>query len=148
MADLVTKTVDDEYSLTEGGVSRKAGGQYMLTEKGHDALGEMLAFPETRSENYQQIVNKKFFSKGALARHKLAYILVGAVAGCGISFFGGGFISVISVSLFHGPGLGSFNYVWPFFGTVLFAAPVIGGFVGYQIGKRKEFKRPEPEWND
>jgi hypothetical protein len=148
LGDLVTKVEDDEYSLTEQGVSKRPGGQYMLTEKGHDAVDEMVAFPEIESENYKQIVNKKFFGKRALAHHKLAYILGGAAGGYCVSFFGGAFISIISVTLFHGPGLGSFDDGWPFFGTVLFIAPIVGGLVGYLIGEKKRFKRPEPEWDD
>lgn len=147
LADLVT-IEDDDYSLTEIGVSKRAGGQYALTDKGHAAVDEMIAFPEITLENYKQIANKKFFSKSALARHKLVYLIGGAVAGYCVSFFGGGLISIISVALFHGPGLGSFNDGWPFFTTVIFVAPVIGGYVGYLIGRRKKFKRPTPEWDD
>jgi DNA-binding HxlR family transcriptional regulator len=146
--DLITKTVDDEYSLTENGASRKAGGQYMLTEKGHDALGEMLAFPEIKSENYQQIVNKKFFSKRAFARHKLFYVVIGTVLGCCVSFLGGIFLSIISVGLFGGPGVGRFGIGWDFFVTLVLISTLIGGLGGYLIGKRKQFKRPTPEWND
>jgi len=62
---------DEEYSLTEQGVSKTPAGQYMLTEKGHDAVDEMIAFPEIEAENYKQLINKKFFSKRALTRHKL-----------------------------------------------------------------------------
>jgi predicted transcriptional regulator len=36
IGDLVIKTEETQYSLTEQGVSKKAGGQYMLTEKGQD----------------------------------------------------------------------------------------------------------------
>lgn len=38
LSDLVTKTEDDEYLLNEQGVSKRPGGQYVLTEKGHNAV--------------------------------------------------------------------------------------------------------------
>ena len=47
-------------------VSKKSGGQYRLTEKGHDAVDEMIAFPEIESENYKAEVNKNFLGKTRL----------------------------------------------------------------------------------
>ena len=145
--DLVMQAQDDEYLLTESGVSKRPGGQYMLTEKGHNAVYQMIAFPEIKSENYREIVDKKFFSKKALIRRKLVYIIVGAVAGYCISFFGGGFLSIITVAWFHGPGWGNFIAPWVFFAFVLFVAPVIGGIFGYWFGERKNFERPAPQWD-
>jgi hypothetical protein len=57
-------------------------------------------------------------------------------------------LSIVSVVLFHGPGWGNFIEPWVFFAFVLFVAPVIGGFFGYRIGERKNFKRPTPEWDN
>ena len=34
LSDLVTKAEDDEYLLSEQGVSKRPGGQYALTERG------------------------------------------------------------------------------------------------------------------
>ncbi len=147
LADLVTQSRDDEFLLTEAGVSKRPGGQYTLTEKGRDAVDEMLAFPEITAENYTEKVTQQYFSKNALTRRKLAYILGGAAAGYCIWLFGGGLLGIISVDLFHGHGWGSFMEPWVFFAFALFVAPVIGGFVGYWIGERKNFKRSTPEWD-
>jgi DNA-binding HxlR family transcriptional regulator len=147
LGDLVTKKEDDEYSLTEQGVSKRPSGQYMLTEKGHDAVDEMIAFPEIESKNYKEEVNRKFFGEAAVQRHKLFYVLIGALAGFSFTFSGGAFISIISVQL-GGPTLMSFQNGWPLFGNVALIAAVPGALIGYWIGERKKFKRPQPEWND
>ncbi len=146
--DLVLKSRDDEYSLSESGVSKQPSEQYMLTEKGHNAVYQMIVFPEIKLENYREIIDKKFFSKKALTRRKLIYILAGAVAGYCISFFGGGFIIILSGTLIHDIGWGNFIEPWVFFAFVLFVAPVIGGFLGYWFGERKNFKRTMPKWEN
>jgi len=56
---LVTKVKDDEYSLPKKGVSEMLGEQYMLTEEGHDALDEMIAYPELESDNYRNGFDNK-----------------------------------------------------------------------------------------
>jgi hypothetical protein len=147
LSDLVTKAEDDEYFLSEQGVSKRPGGQYMLTEKGHDAVGELIFFPEIKSDNYKEKIDEKFHSKRAYQRNKLAFILVGAGGGYAISFFGAAFFTIMYRVVFHGP---SFFLVdgWPFLLTVFVIAPLLGGFVGYWIGEEKKFKRPEPEWNE
>jgi hypothetical protein len=134
-------TTEDQYILSESGVSKNEGGRYVLTEKGHDALGEMLGFPEITRENY----NPDVMDKGTFNRHKLTYMLGGAGAAACASFFGGIIVSIISLQM-GGPAVGRFDAGWPFFGFVIFVAPVVGGLVGYWVGEKRNFKRPEPEW--
>jgi DNA-binding HxlR family transcriptional regulator len=59
LADLITQSQDDEFLLTETGVSKRPIGQYALTEKGHNAVDEMLAFPEITAENYREKVTQQ-----------------------------------------------------------------------------------------
>lgn len=139
LGDLVAKTEDDNYLLSEQGVSKSPSGLYKLTEKGHDAVDEMIAFPEIESKNYKAEVNEKFFGKAAVRRHKLFYVLIGALAGYSFTFLGSVLIS---------PALMSFRNGWPAFGDVSLIATLPGALVGYLMGKRKNFKRPQPEWNE
>jgi len=147
LGDLITETEDDEYSLSEQGVSKKPGGQYKLTEKGQDAVDEMIAFPEIESENYKEEVNSKFFGQSAVQRHKLFYVLIGALAGYSFFFLASLVISIISLQL-GGSTLISFQNGWPLFGDIALIAMIPGALIGYLIGHKKQFKRPEPQWND
>jgi len=96
LGDLVSKTEYDEYLLSEQGVSKKPGGKYRLTEKGQDAVNEMVALPEIKSENYKEEINRKYFSQKAVSRRKLFYVLLGAGGGYAFFFLTGGVISIIS----------------------------------------------------
>jgi hypothetical protein len=147
LGDLVSKKEDDEYSLNEQGVSKKPSGQYILIEKGHDAVDELIAFPEIKSENYKEEANKKFFGQGAVTRRKLVYIFIGAAAGYNLFFLAGAVISIISVQL-GGSSLISFQNGWPLFGDLSLMAIMPGALIGYLIGHKKKFKRPEPEWDN
>ena len=138
LGDLVTETEND-YLLSEQGVSKKLGGQYRLTEKGHDAVDEMIAFPEIESKNYKEEINEKFFGAAAVRRHKLFYFFFGALAGYSFTFLGSALIT---------PKLMSFQNGWPVLGDASLIATVPGALIGYLIGKRKNFKRPQPEWNE
>jgi hypothetical protein len=142
LRELVTKA-EDEFLLSEQGVSKRPAGQYILTEKGHDAVNELVCFPEIKSENYKEVIDEKFHSKHALQRNKLTYILAGVAGGYAISFFGAAFFTILSRFAFHGPTFFLLDG-WPFFLTVFVIAPLLGGFVGYKIGEEKNFNRPEP----
>jgi hypothetical protein len=153
LGDLITKAEDD-YLLSEQGVSKSPSGQYRLTEKGHDAVDEMIVFPEIESDNYRQ----KFFGKSGLAHRKLAYIIGGA--------FGGFLFSLIVAQVCvesllstwlqepwpsmpnSGPQSAYSNVNWFFFILMIFVAPISGALLGYGIGKLRKFKRPIPEWNE
>ena len=65
LGDLVTKAEDDEYLLSEQGVSKRPGGKYALIEKGHDAVDELIFFPEIKADNYKEKIDQKFHSKRA-----------------------------------------------------------------------------------
>jgi hypothetical protein len=145
LRDLVTE-VEDTFLLTEQGVSKRPGGQYILTEKGIDAVNELVCFPEIKSEKYREKINEKYHSRQSLRRRKLFYVLAGVGGGYAISFFGAVFFTVLSIFVFHGPTF-FIPDGWPFYLTVLVFAPVLGGFVGYWMGAKKNFERPEPEWN-
>jgi hypothetical protein len=54
LSDLVTKAEDDDYLLNEQGFSKRPGGQYVLTEKGHNAVDELIFFPEIKFDNYKK----------------------------------------------------------------------------------------------
>jgi hypothetical protein len=59
LAELVTKVKDDDYSPPKEDALKTFSDQYMLTEEGHDAVDEMIAFPEIESDNY----NEEMFDK-------------------------------------------------------------------------------------
>jgi hypothetical protein len=141
LGDLVT-AVEDTFLLIEQGVSKRPGGQYMLIEKGVDAVNELVCFPEIKSEDYKEKIEQKFHSQQALRRR----VLGGVVGGYGVSFFAAVFFTIFSIFLFHGPTFFLADG-WPFYLTVFVFAPVVGGFVGYWMGEKKNFERPEPEWN-
>ena len=147
LGDLVSQTKDDEYLLSEQGVSKKPGGRYKLTERGQDAINEMIAFPEIKSENYKEEVNRKYFSQKAVNHRKLFYVLLGAGGGYAFFFLTGAFISIISVQL-GGSTLINFQNGWPLFGDIALIATIPGAIIGYLIGHKKKFKRPEPEWEN
>jgi hypothetical protein len=147
LGDLVSKTEEDEYSLTERGVSVKASGQYQLTEKGHDSVSDMIAYPEIKADNYKEKIEEKFHSKQAYQRHKLAYILLGIAGALFLCFSGSALFTIISRVGYGGPSF-FFGDGLPFLFTLFIIAPLVGGTVGYLIGKTKNFKRPEPEWNE
>ncbi len=153
LGDLVTKK-EEEYLFNKQGVSKKLGGQYALTGKGHDAVDEMIEFPEIEAENYKD----KLFGKDALTRHKIAYIIGGAWAGFFISLF----VSILCLNSLLSIWLkepwpdqpnssGSISVYtstdWIFFIMIIFVAPMVGALAGYLIGKRNRFEQPEPEWN-
>jgi hypothetical protein len=150
--DDLVKVTEDSYSLTEEGVSKKPSGRYMLTERGHDAIEEMIDFPELESENY-----KKFFGKSGLAQRKLAYIIIGAFFGFILSILTAKLCvtSLLSTWLNEpwpsmpnsGPKSAYDSSNWTFFILVIFVAPIIGALFGYGVGKLRNFKRPMPEWN-
>jgi hypothetical protein len=68
LGDLVTKVKDDQYLLPQKGVSQVFGDQYMLTEEGHDALDELIAYPEIESDNYKEIFDKNGLPKPNFAK--------------------------------------------------------------------------------
>jgi hypothetical protein len=62
--ELVTKVKDENYSLPKEDALKTPSDQYMLTEEGHDAIDDMIAFPEIESDNY----NEKMFDKNGLPK--------------------------------------------------------------------------------
>jgi DNA-binding HxlR family transcriptional regulator len=128
LGDLVSQTESDEYLLSEQGVSKKPGGQYKLTEKDQDAINEMIAFPEIKSENYKEEVNRKYFSQKAVNRLKLFYVLLGAGGGYAFFFLTGAVISIISVQV-GGSTLINFQNGWPLFGDIALIATIPGAFL-------------------
>jgi hypothetical protein len=58
LGDLVTKAKDEDYSPSKEGVLKTFSDQYMLTEEGHNAVDEMIAFPEIESDNYNNTLDK------------------------------------------------------------------------------------------
>lgn len=76
-------------------------------------------------------------------RLKIAYTMLGGVAGLAIAFFGTPILSVYSVSV-GGPNLLRLidSYIFEYV-TLLAIASILGGFAGYGIGKRNKFNKPK-----
>ena len=99
-------------------LTKNDAGKYMLSDKGHGSAEE-----------------KK--------RLKIAYTMLGGVAGLAITFFGTPILSVYSVSV-GGPNLLRLidSYIFEYV-TLLAIASILGGFAGYGIGKRNKFNKPK-----
>ncbi len=146
LGDLVSKT-EDEYLLNEQGVEKKTGEQYVLTERGLDAVTEMIAYPEIKAADYKEKIDEKFHSKQAYQNRKITYTLAGAAGGFSAFFFLSAFFTIFSRLFFNSPGF-FFGDGLYFAFALLVVAPAIGGILGYLIGVNRDFKRPEPEWNE
>ncbi len=121
-------TIDGEHV-----VSKQADLQYKLTEKGHYVLDEMIAFPELESDNYTQKVEQSNLSLG-----KAIYVTVGAAI-LGFVFWA----IMMSVSNTSGFRWEISNTTFDLFSlTSLIICWLVGGFIGYMIGKKKKYKFP------
>ena len=139
LSDLVFKAEEDEeYRLTEQGVTKKAGGQYQLTEKGLDAVNELIVYPEIKADDYKQKIDEKFHSPQAYQRRKIIYVLAGAVGGFSAFFFLSAFFTIFSRLVFDTSGF-FFDDGLSFAFSLLVVAPVIGGIFGYFVGENRGF---------
>jgi len=114
-------------------VIKQADLQYALTEKGHYVLDEMIAFPELESDGYKQKIRKSGHDLG-----KAIYIIVGA------SVLGFVFWAIIMlVSNASGFRWGMSNLTADYFAAItLIICWIVGGFIGYFIGKKMNYKFP------
>jgi hypothetical protein len=76
-------------------------------------------------------------------KFQVLYIGLGAVIGVVIAFFGTPIISYISVVLGGSNLLRLIDYHIPEYVTILFLSTLIGGFLGYNLGKRNCFQQPK-----
>lgn len=121
-------TVEDEHLL-----SKQTNLQYKLTEKGHCLLDEMIAFPELEADGYKEKI-----MKGRLKLGKEIYIIVGASV-LGFVFWAI-IMLVLDASGFRG---GLPDLTFDFFAlTSLIICWLVGGFIGYLIGKKMNYKFP------
>lgn len=121
-------TIDGEHLVT-----KQPDLQYSLTEKGHYVLDEMIAFPELESEDYSQKIRKSGLDLG-----KTIYTVVGAFM-LGFVFWA----IVMLVSNASGFRWGFSDLSFDFFAlTSLIICWSIGGFIGYLIGKKMNYKFP------
>ena len=121
-------TIDGEYL-----VSKQADLQYSLTEKGHYVLDEMIAFPELESDGYRQKIRKSGLDLG-----KAIYIIVGATI-LGFVFWA----IIMLVSNASGFRWEMSNLTSDYFAAItLIICWIVGGFIGYLIGKKMNYKFP------
>jgi hypothetical protein len=83
LGDLIGKT-NSETSPIKPEQSENLSEEYALTEKGHDALDAMIAYPELKSMDYPQKPKPKWFMPYWIAIFASTIIIVGIV----IPFFG------------------------------------------------------------
>jgi predicted transcriptional regulator len=137
LGDLISKTAEDEeYSLTEQGVTKKRGGQYRLSEKGKDAVSQMIIYPEIETDYYKQKIDQKFHSPQALRRRKIIYTLIGASGGASVFFFLSMLFTLFSRLAFNAPGFFMGDGL-PYAFSLLVLAPAVGAVAGYLGGQRK-----------
>ncbi|MBS7615792.1 hypothetical protein KEJ45_01155 [Candidatus Bathyarchaeota archaeon] len=86
----------------------------------------------------QHIRTEVLSEKGRLTLNKIAYVLLGACLGIVVSLFCIG-LTTKALGLESLPNLIG---TWPAIIFNLIIAPTIGGFIGYLIGKRKNFHPP------
>jgi DNA-binding HxlR family transcriptional regulator len=122
--------------LTMGGehlVTKQADLQYSLTEKGHYVLDEMIAFPELESDGYKQKIRTSGLDLG-----KAIYIIVGATV-LGFVFWA----IIMFASNASGFRWGMSDLTSDYFAAItLIICWIIGGFIGYLIGKKMNYKFP------
>lgn len=121
-------TIDEEHIL-----SKQADMQYSLTEKGHYVLDELIAFPELESDSYKQKIWKSGLGLG-----KAIYIMVG------VSVLGFVFWAIIMlVSNASGFRWGMSDLTADYFAAIaLIVCWIVGGFIGYFVGKKMNYKFP------
>ena len=121
-------TIDEEHLI-----SKQADLQYSLTEKGHYVLDEMIAFPELESDGYKQKIRKSGLDLG-----KAIYIIVGATL-LGFVFWA----IIMLVSNASGFRWGMSDLTADYFAAItLIICWIVGGFIGYFIGKKMNYKFP------
>ena len=121
-------TIDEEHL-----VSKQADLQYSLTEKGHFVLDEMIAFPELELDSYRQKLGKSGLKLG-----KEIYIIVGASVLGFVFWF---LIQTIVLSMGIRSSISNFSFNF-FALTSLIICWAVGGFIGYLIGKKMNYKFP------
>jgi DNA-binding HxlR family transcriptional regulator len=121
-------TIDGEHL-----VSKQVDLQYSLTEKGHYVLDEMIAFPELESDGYTQKIRKSGHDLG-----KAIYVVIGA------SVLGFIFWAILMlVSNASGFRWGMSDLTADYFAAItLIICWIVGGFIGYLIGKKMNYKFP------
>ncbi len=121
-------TIDEEHLISE-----QADSQFSLTDKGHFVLDEMIAFPELELDSYRQK-----FGKSGVKLGKEIYVIVGA------SLLGFAFWAIIMlISNASGFRWGMTDLTADYFaGITLILSWITGGFIGYFIGKKTNYKFP------
>lgn len=87
----------------------------------------------------QHIKTEVLSEKGLLTLNKIAYVLLGACLMIAISLFGVEFM-LKTLGL---PPLPTLIGTWPAIISTLIVSPIIGGFLGYKLGKRRKFQPPK-----
>ena len=92
----------------------------------------------------QHITRDVLSEKNQLLLNKIGYTMFGAWLGLLVAFFGSAFIILVSRFL-HGPDLGHMEGGGELLIVTSVILMIIGGKWGYQFGKKRGFKRPEPK---
>ena len=148
LGDLISKTAEDEeYSLTEQGVTKKKGRTIPTDRKRQRRRKRNDSLSRNRIRKLQAKDRSEFHSPQALRRRKITYTLIGAGGGFSAFFFLCAIFTIFSRLAFNSPGF--FIGDGLLFAVMLLVfAPAAGAIAGYLGGQRKNFKRPEPEWNE
>lgn len=93
----------------------------------------------------QHITRDVLSKETQLLLNKVGYTMFGAWLGLLIAFFGVIFLAFVS-RLLHGPDLGHIEGLGELWIAVIVILMIIGGKWGYQFGKKRGFKRPEPKF--
>ncbi len=114
-------------------IIKQADLQYSLTEMGHYVLDEMIAFPELGSNGYTKKIRKSGLDTG-----RAIYIIVGT--------FLLGFIFWAIIMLYSNASGFRWSFSDQYFDffalATLIGCWVAGGFIGYLIGKKRNYKYP------
>lgn len=92
----------------------------------------------------QHITREVLSKKTQLLLNKIAYTMFGAWLGLLIAFFGTSFL-ILASRFLHGPDLGHMEGGGELWIVTIVILMIVGGKWGYQFGKKRGFKRPEPK---
>lgn len=93
----------------------------------------------------QHISRDVLSKKTQLLLNKIAYTMFGAWIGLLIAFFGFIFLALASMFL-HGPNIGQIEGIGQVWIATMIILIIISGKWGYEFGKKRGFKRPEPKF--
>lgn len=116
-------------------------GKYKLTRKGKETLEMLEFFPEIVSENYEEVINQKYFSAKALTAYSIRHMVTWARLGLLVSILFGVIGSALLFFQFNEP-VAAFNFAEYAFSGGCIIGSVVGALIGFLLSKQKRYRHP------